>query len=150
MITAAGPIRETWPSPADLEQTRADPTAECPFTPRIVVHQIKGDRLARKLATKPASRSRLAYLASPGHGGPPPTTSSPAGGSNGLPQGTISPQVDSARRQRQRQRNRPSFLKEAEAKAAARWTATMEAEMEGAPSMSPRELAIDRLNNKDT
>eukprot|EP01043_Picozoa_sp_COSAG02_P055642 COSAG02_NODE_6483_length_3543_cov_9.326194_3_plen_458_part_00 len=61
----AGPISDSWPSPkGHSEQTKGDCSEQFPFTPQIAVHYLKGDRLARNLATKRASRSRLEYLAS--------------------------------------------------------------------------------------
>jgi hypothetical protein len=111
----AGPVPDTWPEPKGYsEQARGDTTDDCPFTPRIVVHQLKGDRLARRLAHKPASRSRLDFLANPNGlpKAPPGVTGivSPT-----LPKGSVSPkQPAAASPRRRKQPPRPAFLVEAE------------------------------------
>lgn len=63
--TAGSPISDSWPSPKEhSEQNKGDCSGEFPFTPQIAVHHLKGDRLARRLTKKPATRARLQFLAS--------------------------------------------------------------------------------------
>ena len=57
--SCAGRVSTRWPAPRPHEGMMGDATAERPFTPHIPVHHMKGDRLARRLANRPASRARI-------------------------------------------------------------------------------------------
>lgn len=112
----AGPVSDSWPSPMGYsEQANGDTTDQCTFTPHIAVHLLKGDRLARRLATKPASRSRLQFLASPT--GLLPSTDADEQARQGIPDRVPASKKPSKLQQRRRGRcPRPAFLVEAEKK----------------------------------
>ena len=58
-LAVACRVSTRWPAPRLHEGMMGDATAERPFTPHIPVHHMKGDRLARRLANRPASRARI-------------------------------------------------------------------------------------------